>query len=276
MNNHSLIHTIAPEIIGTLIIFVGVVVINFVISAVLRTQTRLSRETKLRASVFWRNFLLLVALILLVFVWRSEIRTAALSLAALSVALVIAGKELLTSILGYIYRTTSRSFEFGNVIEINGVKGEVIDQTLLSTTVLEMNAEHLFTGRVVQFPNSFYVTHPLKNHSRLGNYQLGLTVIPLTAADDVDRERYLLLQATKEVCSDYVAPTQRALHALEGEQFVVMPSAEPRVTVKIADAGKVELTLRFPCLAEQRTRIEQDILNRYLAARREAETTQPV
>ncbi|MGD2139059.1 MAG: mechanosensitive ion channel [Burkholderiales bacterium] len=276
MNNHSLIHTIAPEIIGTLIIFVGVVVINFVISAVLRTQTRLSRETKLRASVFWRNFLLLVALILLVFVWRSEIRTAALSLAALSVALVIAGKELLTSILGYIYRTTSRSFEFGNVIEINGVKGEVIDQTLLSTTVLEMNAEHLFTGRVVQFPNSFYVTHPMKNHSRLGNYQLGLTVIPLTAADDVDRERYLLLQATKEVCSDYVAPTQRALHALEGEQFVVMPSAEPRVTVKIADAGKVELTLRFPCLAEQRTRIEQDILNRYLAARREAETTQPV
>ena len=269
MNDHSLIYTIAPEIIGTLIIVAGVVLINFVISAILRAKTRLSPETKLRASVFWRNFSLLVGLILFIFVWRTEIRTAALSLAALSVAVVIAGKELLTSILGYIYRTTSRSFEFGNVIEINGVKGEVIYQTLLSTTVLEMNPEHLFTGRAVQFPNSFYVTHPLKNHSRLGSYQLGLTVIPLSATDDVDRERYLLLQATIAVCSDYIAPTQKALHDLEGEQFVVMPSAEPRVTVKLVDGGKVELTLRFPCLAEQRTRIEQDIINRYLAARKE-------
>jgi len=276
MNNQSLIYTIAPEIISTLIIFVGVVLINFLISAILRAKTRLSRDTKLRASVFWRNFLLLVALILLIFVWRAEIRAAALSLAALSVALVIAGKELLTSILGYIYRTTSRSFEFGNVIEINGVKGEVIDQTLLSTTLLEMNPEHLFTGRVVQFPNSFYVTHPLKNHSRLGNYQLGLTVIPLAATDDLDRERYLLLQATMAVCSDHIAPTQKALHDLEGEQFVVMPSAEPRVTVKLVDGGKIELTLRFPCLAEQRTRIEQDILNRYIAARRGKESVQKV
>ncbi len=267
MNNHSFIYTIAPEIISTVILLIGVVLFNLAITAILRTRASISRETKLRASVFWRNFLLLVALILLIFVWRAEIRVAALSLAALSVALVIAGKELLTSILGYIYRTTSRSFEFGNVIEINGVKGEVIDQTLLSTTLLEMNEEHLFTGRVVQFPNSFYVTHPLKNHSRLGNYQLGLTVVPLGPADDIDRERHLLLQAALAVCTDYIAPTQKALHALEGEQFVVMPSAAPRVTLKLADAGKINLTLRFPCLAEQRTRVEQDIINRYLAER---------
>ena len=69
------------------------------------------------------------------------------------------------------------------------------------------------------------------------------------------------------VCSDFVAPTQKALHSLEGEQFVVMPTAQPRVTTKLGDAGKVELTLRYPCLAEQRTRIEQDIINLYLAER---------
>lgn len=265
MNSHSLIYTIAPEIISTAILLVGVALINLVISAVLRARTRVSRERKLRASVFWRNFLLLVGVIFLIFIWRTEIRTAALSLAALSVALVLAGKELLTSILGYIYRTTSRTFEFGNVIEINAVKGEVIDQTLLSTTVLEMNEEHLFTGRVVQFPNSFYVTHPLRNHSRLGNYQLGLMAVPLASNADVEREKRLLLDAAHSVCADYIEPTQKALHALEGEQFVVMPSAAPRVTVKLSEAGKIDLTLRFPCLAEYRSGTEQDILNRYLA-----------
>jgi hypothetical protein len=45
-----------------------------------------------------------------------------------------------------------------------------------------------------------------------------------------------------------------------------MPSADPRVTVRLGDAGKVTLLLRFPCLTNQRTRTEQDILARYLKA----------
>ncbi len=44
-----------------------------------------------------------------------------------------------------------------------------------------------------------------------------------------------------------------------------MPSAEPRVTVRLGDSGKVTLILRYPCPANQRTRTEQDILTRYMA-----------
>lgn len=260
--------TIAPEIIYTVIVLVAVLLINLGISTVLRKRTGLSRETKLRASVFWRNFMLLVGVVLLIFIWRTEIRAVALSVAAVSVALVLAGKELLSSVLGYIYRTTTGSFEFGDVLEINDVKGEVIDQTLLSTTVLEMNEEHLFTGKVVQFPNSFFITHSMKNHSRFGNYQLALTIIPLADGADVDREKRLLIEAANNVCAEHIVPTQTALRELEGEQFIFMPSAEPRVATKLTDAGKISLTLRFPCLAEERTDTEQEILQRYLAESR--------
>lgn len=261
---------IAPELISTIVIIIAVIVANIVISAALRGRGWLSRETKLRASVFWRNFSLFIAVIALLFVWRAELRAAALSLAALSVALVLGGKELLTSILGYIHRTTSGSFEFGDVIEINGIKGEVIDQTLLSTTVLEMSEEHLFSGRVTQFPNSFYVVHALKNHSRLGMYQLALVTVPLVAGSDLETARTALIEAAREVCGDNVAPTQEALRELEGEQFIVMPSAEPRVTVRLGDGGKVTLLLRFPCVASQRTRTEQDIITHYLRKLKEA------
>ena len=239
----------------------------------LRRPTRMSREIKLRASVFWRNSSLLVAALALLFIWRAELRAAALSLAALSVALVLAGKELVTSMLGYIHRTTSGSFRFGDVIEINGVKGEVIDQTLLSTTVLEMSEEHQFTGRTVQFPNSFYVIHPLKNHSRIGDYQLGILVVPLAAGSDVEAAKRRLEAAVAKVCSVFVAPAEAALRELEGEQFVVMPSAEPRVAIRLVEAGKVNLVLRYPCPAKQRTRTEQAILSTYMAAASEAKAT---
>jgi small-conductance mechanosensitive channel len=253
------------ELLGTIVVIFAVVAANLAITAILRNRAWLSRETKLRATVFWRNFSLLIALVALLFVWRSELRAAALSLAALSVALVLAAKELFASVLGYIHRTTSGSFEFGNVIEINGVKGEVIDQTLLSTTVLEMSDDHQFTGRVVQFPNSFYVSHALRNYSRLGSHQLAIMTIPLGAGSDVDGAKRRLEEVANAVCADYVGPAAAALRELEGEQFVVMPSPEPRVTVRLVDAGKVNLLLRYPCPSERRTRTEQEILTRYLA-----------
>ncbi len=264
MNNSFFLYEIGPEVLWTIVIVSGVILANIAISAILRGRNWLSRETKLRASVFWRNFSLLIAFIALVFIWRSELRAAALSLAALSVALVLAGKELLTSALGYIYRTTSRSFEFGDVIEINGIKGEVIDQTLLSTTVLEMSEEHLFTGKVVQFPNSLYITHALKNYSRLGAYQLGMVNIPVSDPREVEKARRILSEVATAVCSQYVAPAHAALRELEGEQFIVMPSAEPRVSVRLGEGGKTTLLLRFPCPASQRTRTEQELLLKYL------------
>jgi len=182
MNTDLSLSGLAPELLWTIVIVSVVILANVAISAILRGRSWLSRETKLRGSVFWRNFSFLIAFIALIFIWRAELRAAALSLAALSVALVLAGKELFTSILGYIHRTTSRSFNFGDVIEINNIKGEVIDQTLLSTTVLEMSEEHLFTGRVVQFPNSFYVTHAMKNYSRLGITSSGWSAFRWRAA----------------------------------------------------------------------------------------------
>jgi small-conductance mechanosensitive channel len=256
--------TMAPELIGTIVIVLLVLGINVAITWMLRSRARLSRETKLRASVFWRNSSALIAALALLLVWRTELRAAALSLAALSVALVLAAKELLTSVLGYIHRTTSGSFRFGDVIEINGMRGEVIDQTLLTTTVLEMSEEHQFTGRTVQFPNSFYVLQPLTNHSSLGRYQLGLLRVPLARGTDLEAEKRLLEQTAASVCSDYVAPTEAALRELEGEQFLVLPSAEPRVTLRLIDAGRVTLMLRYPCPSDQRTRTEQEILSRYL------------
>jgi len=256
---------LAPELLWTIVIVAVVILANIAISAILRGRSWLSRETKLRASVFWRNFSLLVAFIALIFVWRAELRAAALSLAALSVAVVLVGKEMFTSVLGYIHRTSSGSFGFGDVIEINNIKGEVIDQTLLSTTVLEMSEEHLFTGRVVQFPNSFYVTHAIRNYSRLGDYQLGMVSIPLANGTDLDMARRKLAEVANSVCSEFVAPAHAALRELEGEQFIVMPSAEPRVSIRLGEGGKITLLLRFPCPASQRTRTEQELLSRYLA-----------
>jgi hypothetical protein len=100
----------------------------------------------------------------------------------------------------------------------------------------------------------------------VGNYQLGILTVPLAASENPEAAKAILERVAREACRDFVAPTEAALRELEGEQFVVMPSADPRVTVRLPDAGKVVLALRYPCPADRRTRTEQEILLGYLAA----------
>jgi len=238
---------------------------HFAIGWLLRRESTMSREQKLRAAVFWRHASFLIAVLVFAFIWREELRVAALSLAAMAVALVIAGKEILTSVLGYVYRTTSGTFRFGDVIEINNVRGEVINQTLLATTVLEVGDEHQFTGRVVQFPNSFYVMHPLKNLSRVGRYQLGILTVPVAAAGDVEGAKHALEEAARGATAEFVVPAAAALRALEGAHFVAAPSTEPRVALRMSGINEVQLVLRYSYPAGRRMATEQDILCRYLA-----------
>ena len=56
MGSNSFLAGLAPEIIGTIVTVSAVILANIFITAALRGRGWLSRETKLRASVFWRNF----------------------------------------------------------------------------------------------------------------------------------------------------------------------------------------------------------------------------
>jgi len=253
------------ELVYSLIVVAVLTAAHFGIGWLLRRESAMSREQKLRAAVFWRHASFLVAALAVAFIWREELRVAALSLAAMAVALVIAGKELLTSVLGYVYRTTSGTFRFGEVIEINEVRGEVINQTLLATTVLEVGDEHQFTGRVVQFPNSYYLTHPLKNLSRVGRYQLGILTVPVAATGDVEVAKLALEEAARGATSEFVVPAAVALRALEGAHFVAAPCTQPRVALRMSGINEVQLVLRYPYPAGERMKTEQDILARYLA-----------
>ena len=57
---------LGPDFLWTIVIVAAAILANIAISAILRGPGWLSRETKLRASVFWRNFSLLIAIISLI------------------------------------------------------------------------------------------------------------------------------------------------------------------------------------------------------------------
>ena len=67
-------------------------------------------------------------------------------------AIVLATKEIIMCLSGAIYRASSGTFKVGDRVEIGAFRGDVIDQTLLATTILEIGpgqAIHQHSGRTV-------------------------------------------------------------------------------------------------------------------------------
>ena len=100
-------------------------------------------------------------------IWAAELQALAVSFAVLAMAIVWATKETLACFQGAIYRASTNAFAVGDRINIEGIRGDVIDHGLLGTLVLEVGQGHQRTGRTISIPNSLFMTSPVLNESWL-------------------------------------------------------------------------------------------------------------
>lgn len=264
--NEFLKDSLQHNAVASVVVLVVVVLLRFVLRrAVLRNVAQ--PELRLKWLVNIRNGLLIGFVLGLGSIWAEALRPFAVSVVALAVAFVIATKELIQCVSGSVVRATGKFYSIGDRIEIGGYRGDVIDQSLLSTTILEVGpgrAFHMYTGRTVTFPNSLLLTAPVLNESSTDRYIVHAFTIPLRADEDWKRAEAILLEAAGAECEPFLEEAKSQMEALERTYGFGSPSAEPRVAVQISDPGSIRLMLRIPCLVGRQGRLEQAILRRFL------------
>jgi len=199
-------------------------------------------------------------------VWATELRTIALSLVALAVAVVIATKELLLCLAGSLFKMGARAFSVGDRIEIKGMHGEVVDQTLLATTIMEVGPGRLQqrSGRFIVLPNSLFLSEPLINETLGGRYALHVFTVPLRATDDWRTAEKVLLEVATEQCAPFLEDARRELAFLAASRYLETLAVEPRVAVQLPTPEELHLVVRLPVPVEQRSRVEQAVLREFL------------
>lgn len=211
-----------------------------------------------------RNGFLLLMLLGLVMIWGEELRTLALSIVAIAVAFVVATKELILCITGSILKSGSRSFVLGDRIQVKDLRGDVIDQTLLATTILEVGpGKHLHqrTGRRIVIPNALFVSEPVVNESFTTHYDFHVFTVPFKREDNWQLAQAALLESANRHCQPYLELVRRYMSKIGNQRGLMMPTVEPRVTLQVPVAGEIHLTVRLPVKVGERNFIEQNILN---------------
>lgn len=260
---------LSQDLLATFVLVLVVIVLQLTLSRLIRRTRWATPELQLR----WRSQTRLLALVILAFgfllIWGKELRTLALSMVAVAVALVIATKELISCVMGSLFRFGSKIFSVGDRVEIGGVRGDVIDTGLIATQLLETGPAHDRTGRLVVVPNSLLLAGRVINETFTDEYVLHVFPVPLTEGLDWRQAERTLLQAAWDATAIYREGMRTSLAKLDAKHHLAkareLPErGEPTVLLRVGDKGLVELIARVPAPAREKGVVEQDIIRRYL------------
>jgi small-conductance mechanosensitive channel len=262
------------NVLASLLLLIGVLLLRQVLMSWVRRSAIHSSDLRRRWVVQIRNGCFLLLVLGLVFVWASELRTFALSLAAFIVAFVLSTKELISCLTGSFLKISSRAFSVGDRIEVGGLRGDVIDQTLLVTRIMEVGPAphaHLYTGKTIALPNSLFLTAPIVNFSLTSEYVLHSFCVPLPESAHWQAAEEAMQRACAEVCAPFVDDARRALSRQTSLDELGI-TVEPTTSLVVRDEGKIDLAVRVPLPGEQVGQCEQGILRRFFALRAAAGT----
>lgn len=250
-------------------VVVGVMMLRwFLLKGVARMPIK-SQELRRRWILTIRNLTMILIAVGLILIWAEELRALALSLVAVIVAVVLSTKELILCVTGSFLKASSGAFSLGDRIEVNHMRGDVIDQTLMATTLMEVGpgeTTHQHTGRVLVVPNSLFLSSPVINENYTGEYGVHGFTVPIKREQDYLLHEHALIEAATDVCAPYMAKARASMEYLTRTESLDAPSVEPRVTINFPKPDEINLVLRVAALIQRKGRVEQQIIRKYLDA----------
>lgn len=261
---------VMKQTVSSLVLFIAFLVFRWALILTIRRWNAPSGEEKRRWIIQIKNISFIILAAGFFGIWATELRTFALSLVAVAAALAIAFKEIIQCFMGGLYIASVKPFELGDRIEVNHVRGEVIDHNFLSTTVLEIGPAkevNMLSGRQMVIPNSVFLMHPLQNWSLQQDYVLQMLRVTVKPGEDWKQTEKLLLEAANRECQSYLEPALHAMKRMAQREGLDLPRVEPRVSLQYDDLGSLHLTLRFPAPMGGVSKVEQAILRSVVSSR---------
>lgn len=259
---------VSYEVIESVLMIIGILAVrSLLLGAHLRSNPDLSIDAKRRALVVSRNVTLIAVILGLAMIWAAQIQTVALSMFAVAAAVVLATKELIMCLSGSVLRSVTKQYSVGDYIEINGLRGRVVDINLLNTLMMEIGPNHLvgqLSGDTISFPNSLLLSHNVRRDNVLGPYVIHTLEIPVPIHLDSDAVMPPLNAVLEPLCAPYVAAISRHLEAVQVEKLFITPAAEPRITRVPFDDKVYKIIVRFAAPVAKRLEIQQAVLDEFL------------
>jgi small-conductance mechanosensitive channel len=257
----SFSETVNADIIASAILILVVLLLRYLVQRLINQYTREGSRERRRWQAAARNTSFTVLAIGLVLIWAAALTTFALSLTAFVVAIVLATKELILCLGGAVIRTTLDGFDVGDWVAIGDHEGEVVENALLTTTLLLVDlkgATYEYTGRKVSIPNSVFLNTPVQHipHNEFVVHTFKITVEPTV---DIAGLVTLLDSRIELISAKFKARSAEVAAKMNKKTSSAFPRSEAAVTVGTTDVAKAVLHVSVFCPIEEAKTLEQTL-----------------
>lgn len=243
-------------------------IIVAVILIVIQLLRRFLRKNIANTSARYRSqkgveiFGYILMIILTLFYFTGNIKDFTLAIGLLTAGIALTLQELILSIAGSIYIFVVKVYKPGDRIEINGIKGDVIDVDSIYTTMMEIGewvSSDNYSGRIVKLSNAFVFKGPIYNYSQDFPFIWDEFNLPIRYGSDIELAKAIVIKIASETLSEYTANSKSQWKEVVNKYYIEDAQVDPTLAITLTD-NWVQFNLRY-IVDYKKRRITKHILN---------------
>ena len=206
-----------------------------------------------------------IFLVILITIWIENPEALFLAFGLIGAGIAIALQDIFKNFAGGIIIFVNETFRVGDRIEIDGKIGDVIDISILYTTLLELEgwvSGDQATGRLIIIPNGLALSGSVFNYTKDHNFIWDEIILPITYGSNwqsaITKFIKIVQNETKQIALD----AQNSINKLEEKYYLTKRITEPSVYIKLTD-NWIEFYIRYTTEVRQR-RVLKDNLYKLL------------
>ncbi|MDH3323398.1 MAG: mechanosensitive ion channel family protein [Flavobacteriaceae bacterium] len=237
----STMHLIRYVIWLSLVIFIIIILRRYLKKKI--PDTSLKYKSQKSIEIIGYFFILIIS----ISYFTGNIKDFGLAIGLLTAGITITLQELILSITGSFYIFFVGVYKPGDRIEINRIKGDVIDIDSIYTTMMEVGewvSSDNYSGRIVKLSNAFVFKGPVYNYSRDFPFVWDEFNLPIRYGSDIELTKSIIIEIAKNTLSQFVAQSIADWKYVVKKYYIEDADINPTLAITMTD-NWIEFNLRY-------------------------------
>jgi small-conductance mechanosensitive channel len=190
---------------------------------------------------------LVTSFVLVLRIWIINPQALVVAYGLVAAGVAIALQDLFKNFAGGIVIFTTGIYEIGNRIEIDGNCGDIIDVSILYTTILEIRgwvSGDQATGRITSVPNGLVLSSVINNYTKDHHFLWDEISIPVTYESDWKSAVRIMTEIATRETLESASEAKKSLVGLEEKYYLPERPTDPNVFITLTD-NWIMLRLRY-------------------------------
>ncbi len=265
LQHRIVLHLILQSLAWVFCILIAMAVGDAVVRSVMRYPMLERRQRQTLRTILELSVQIIGILSILLMVFGAPHQTPTI-VGLATAALTIALQDFVLAFFGWFVLMGKKGVRVSDIVEINGVGGEVIEIGLMSTTLLETGTladRGYATGRRISFLNSFAIRGQYFNFSTSGQWMLDQFEVTVPASDSMATVVDAILNAAEQVTGDNARVAEQEWRRMTKGESVHQLQASPSVNLRPA-GNDFGLEVRYVTRASERVETRNRLYRRVI------------